>query len=104
MAGNHERDTGPARGSSRIPVRRQVEALMTGIMHDYVVEIQMRTQDGHPPTVKARQNILAENDPDAQRQAEEWARTVEGVHSRSICLLIRHDDRVVVDRELGKSL
>ncbi len=77
---------------------------MTGIMHDYVVEIQMRTQDGHPPTVKARQNILAENDPDVQRQAEEWARTVEGVHSGSTYLLIRHDDRVVVDRELGKSL
>jgi hypothetical protein len=81
-----------------------VEALMTGIMHDYVAEIQTRSEDGQPPTVKARKNILAENDPDVQRQAEEWARTVEGVHRASTYLLIRHDDRVVVDRELGKSL
>ena len=73
-------------------------------MHDYVAEIQTRSGGGQPPTVEARTNILAENDPDAQRQAEEWARTVEGVHRGSTYLLIRHDDRVVIDRELGKSL
>ena len=73
-------------------------------MHDYVAEIQTRSEDGQPPTVEARQNILAENDPDAQRQAEEWARTVEGVHSRPTYLVIRHDDRIVIDRELGMSL
>ena len=39
-------------------------------MHDYVAEIQTRSEDGQPPTVEARQSILAENDPDAQRQAE----------------------------------
>ena len=49
-------------------------------MHDYVAEIQTRSEDGQPPTVEARHSILAENDPDAQRQAEEWARTVAGVH------------------------
>jgi hypothetical protein len=81
-----------------------VEALMTGIMRDYVVEIQTRSEDGQPPTVEARKNMLAENDPDVQRQAEEWARTVEGVHRASTYLLIRHDDRVVIDRELGKGL
>jgi hypothetical protein len=48
-------------------------------MHDYVAEIQTRSEDGSAPTVEARHSILAENDPDAQRQAEEWARTVEGV-------------------------
>ena len=37
-------------------------------------------------------------------QAEEWARTVEGRHSRSTYLLIRHDDRILIDRELGKGL
>ncbi len=77
---------------------------MTGIMHDYVAEIQTRSEDGQPPTVEDGQNILAVIDLNAQRQAEEWARKVEGVHSRSTCLLIRHDDRVVIDRELAKSL
>lgn len=72
-------------------------------MHDYMVEIQTRTEDGRPPTVEARKGILAENDPDAQRQAEEWASTVAAVHKPSAYLLVRHDDRVVMDRALGTS-
>jgi hypothetical protein len=55
MAGDDERHTRPAPSSSRVPVRRQVETLMTGIMHDYVAEIETRSEDGQPPTVEARQ-------------------------------------------------
>jgi hypothetical protein len=73
-------------------------------MHHYVVEIQARTENGHPPTVEARKNILAENDSDAQREAERWAATVAGVHNKATYLVIRHDDRKVIDRELRKSL
>ena len=72
-------------------------------MHHYVVEIQARTENGHPPTVEARKNILAENDSDAQREAERWAATVTGVN-KATYLVIRHDDRKVIDRELRKSL
>ena len=71
-------------------------------MHDYIAEIQTRSEDGSPPAVEARKSILAENDPDAQRQAEEWASTVTTRRDRSTFLLLRHDDRIVIDRELGK--
>jgi hypothetical protein len=73
------------------------------MMHDYIAEIQTRREDGSPPTVEARKSILAENDPDAQRQAEEWASTVAAVHNPSTHLHLRHDDRVVIDRSLGNS-
>jgi hypothetical protein len=69
------RDELPADGETH---SRGTPAMET--MHDYVAEIQTRSEDGQPPTVEARHSILAENDPDAQRQAEEWARTVAGVH------------------------
>ncbi len=39
--------------------------------HDYIAEIQTRKEDGSS-VVEARKSILAENDTDAQRQAEEW--------------------------------
>lgn len=73
-------------------------------MHDYIAEIQTRSEDGSPPAVKARTSLLAENDPDAQRQAEEWASTATAVRDRSTFLLVRHDERIVIDRELGKSV
>ena len=73
------------------------------IMHDYIAEIQTRREDGSPPTVEARKSILAENDPDAQRQAEEWASTVAAERNPSTHLHLRHDDRVVIDRSLGSS-
>ncbi len=73
------------------------------LMHDYIAEIQTRREDGSPPTVEARKSILAENDPDAQRQAEEWASTVAAERNPSTHLHLRHDDRVVLDRSLGTS-
>ncbi len=73
------------------------------MMHDYIAEIQTRRGDGSPPTVEARKSILAENDPDAQRQAEEWASTVAAERNPSTHLHLRHDDRVVIDRSLGNS-
>ncbi len=73
------------------------------MMHDYIAEIQTRREDGSPPTVEARKSILAENDPDAQRQAEEWASTVAAERNPSTHLHLRHDDRVVIDRCLGNS-
>ncbi len=73
------------------------------VKHDYIAEIQTRQEDG-ASTVEARKSILAENDTDAQRQAEEWADLVAAVHTRATHLIIRHDDRVVVDRELRKGM
>ncbi len=71
--------------------------------HDYIAEIQTRKEDDSP-LVEARKSILAENDTDAQRQAEEWAATAATVHNRATHLVIRHDDRVVLDQELRKSM
>ncbi len=67
--------------------------------HDYIAEIQTRKEDGSS-VVEARKSILAENDTDAQRQAEEWAATAAAVSNRATHLVIRHDDRVVLDQEL----
>jgi hypothetical protein len=71
------------------------------VKHDYIAEIQTRQEDG-ASTVEARKSILAENDTDAQHQAEEWAGQITVAHTRATHLIIRHDDRVVVDRELRK--
>ena len=84
-------------------VWRHGEPLME-TMHDYIAEIQTRSEDGSPPAVEARKSILAENDPDAQRQAEEWASTATTRRDRSTFLRLRHDDRIVIDRELGNSV
>ena len=73
------------------------------VKHDYIAEIQTRQEDDSS-VVEARKNILAENDTDAQRHAEEWAGLVAAVHTRATHLIIRHDDRVVVDRELRKGM
>ncbi len=67
--------------------------------HDYIAEIQTRKEDASS-VVEARKSILAENDTDAQLQAEEWAGTAAAVHNRATHLVIRHDDRVVLDQEL----
>ena len=71
--------------------------------HDYMVEIQTRNED-NSSVVEARRSILAENDTDAQQQAEEWALTAAALANRATHLVIRHDDRVVVDQELRKSM
>ena len=71
--------------------------------HDYMVEIQTRKED-NSSVVEARTSILAENDADAQQQAEEWARTAAALAKGATYLVIRHDDRVVVDQELRKSM
>ena len=68
--------------------------------HDYMVEIQTRKED-NSAVVEAWKSILAENDADARRQAEEWVRTAAARPSRATHLIIRHDDRVVLDQELG---
>ncbi len=70
--------------------------------HDYIAEIQTR-KEHDSDVVEARKSILAENDTDAQRQAEEWAGTAAAVHTRATHLVIRHDDRVVADQELRTS-
>ena len=71
--------------------------------HDYMVEIQTRKED-NSAVVEARKSILAENDADARRQAEEWARTAAAGPNRATHLVIRHDERVVLDQELGTSM
>ncbi len=71
-------------------------------MHDYIAELHRHLQDGGSPSVEARKSILAENDADAQRQAEEWASTVAAASNKATHLLVRHDDRIVVDQELTK--
>jgi hypothetical protein len=70
--------------------------------HDYIAEIQTRQED-EISTVEARKSILAENDTDAQHQAEEWASQITVAHTRATHLIIRHDDRVVVDQELRRT-
>lgn len=72
-------------------------------MHDYIAELHIRPENGGSPIVEARKSILTENDADAQRQAEEWAGTVAAAPNRATYLLVRHDDRVVVDQELRRS-
>ena len=71
------------------------------VKHDYIAEIQIR-QEGEASTVEARKSILAENDTDAQHQAEEWVGQITAAHTRATHLIVRHDNRVVVDRELRK--
>ena len=71
--------------------------------HDYIAEIQTRQEDDSS-VVEARKSILAENDTDALRQAEEWAGIVTAGHTRATHLIVRHDDHVVVDRELRKGM
>ena len=71
------------------------------VKHDYIAEIQTRQEDD-ASTVEARKSILAENDTDAQHQAEEWVGQITVAHTRATHLIIRHDDRVVVDRELKR--
>ena len=73
------------------------------VKHDYIAEIQTRQEDDSS-MVEARKSILAENDTDAQRQAEEWAGTAAAAHTRATHLIVRHDDRVVVNRELRKGM
>jgi hypothetical protein len=70
--------------------------------HEYMVEIQTRNED-NSSVVEARKSILAENDTDAQHQAEEWAGQITVAHTRATHLIVRHDDRVVVDQELRKA-
>lgn len=72
------------------------------VKHDYIAEVQTRQGD-QSPVVEARKSILAENDTDALRQAEEWASIVAAGPTNATHLVIRHDDRVVEDRELRKA-
>jgi hypothetical protein len=83
--------------------RYQREKYIMETKHDYMVEIQTRNKD-NSSVVEARRSILAENDTDAQQQAEVWARTAAAFANRATHLVIRHDDRVVVDQELRKSM
>ena len=75
---------------------------MMEMKHDYIAEIQTR-KEHDSDVVEARKSILAENDTDAQRQAEEWAGTAAAVHTGARHLVIRHDHRVVADQELRTS-
>ena len=72
------------------------------VKHDYIAEVQKRQGD-EIPVVEARKSILAENDTDASRQAEEWFAMMTAAHTRATHLVIRHDDRVVEDREFRKA-
>ena len=69
------------------------------VMHDYIAELYTVSADGNL-IVEDRNIILAENDSEAQRQAREWTSMAVLVPHGSKYLRLRHDTRMVVQREL----
>lgn len=68
-------------------------------MHDYIAELCTVSADGNL-IVEDRNIILAESDTDAQRRAHEWTSTAVAVPHGSKYLRLRHDNRMVLQREL----
>ena len=71
------------------------------VMHNYIVELY-QSGPTRITTVEARTIIMAENDTSAQHQAIEWM-TTASVLSRSTYLRIRHDSRIITDRNITAS-
>ena len=68
------------------------------VMHSYIVELYQSGCTG-TPTFKARTIVMAENDTSAQHQAIEWMTTAAAL-SGSTYLRLRHDSRIVTDRNI----
>ncbi len=67
-------------------------------MHSYIVELYRPSCTG-TPTFEARTIIMAANDASAQHQAIEWMTTATTL-SGSTYLRLRHDSRIVTDRNI----